>query len=424
METTQQENMLVKLIDESGLEKSKADALKEKFADMYNVAMDWKIKAETLKVTDITQEAEMKMADEGRKFLKKKRIDIENTRKELKEESLREGRAIDALAKALTALIEPIEDDLEKKAKFKEIYIANLKEQKRLQRLEMLRPLEIYSENGYDFANMDEATWEAFYGSMKSSYEKKKEEERLAEEQRLENERIQQLHVARKNSIIDLWHFFPAEHKEENLGQIMEERWHSIVDSTKKAKTDHEAEQERIRIENEQLRLEINRTSALNTLYFPGCDVLDRELIKKGSDEEFAKYYSSLQSAYNSYKLKLQEEKEREEKERLAEQAKIEAIRKQQEEELEAQRKENERLVAEQKARKEKEESDLKAEQERLRKEANAPEKDKALAYIKSIASLPVPEMKGTEAIALMSELVSKRDGFAKWANELINTNL
>lgn len=40
------------------------------------------------------------------------RIEIEKTRKSLKEQSLRKGQAIDAIARFLTSLISPIEDHL------------------------------------------------------------------------------------------------------------------------------------------------------------------------------------------------------------------------------------------------------------------------------------------------------------------------
>ena len=93
------------IIDQSGLEKSKAQVLLEKFTDYFQIAAEWEQKSNALVVNDISQTTEMKMADEARKFLKQKRIDIEKTRKELKEESLREGQTIDAIAKILKNLI-------------------------------------------------------------------------------------------------------------------------------------------------------------------------------------------------------------------------------------------------------------------------------------------------------------------------------
>lgn len=437
-----QENMLVKLIDESGLEKAKAEVLKEKFSDMYAVAMDWKQKALTLKVTDISQETEMKMADEGRKFLKNKRVEIENTRKSLKEESLKEGRAIDALAKALTSLIEPIEEDLTQKAKFKEIYIKNLKEQKRLDRLELLRPLDIHSENGFDFANMDEATWETFYNVQKLAFEAEQERKRKELETQQENERMLKLHRERKESIIELWSFFPEEWKVENLGDISEDTWLSLVERTKGIKAGKEADDERIRLENIKLKEEQEKREAEQREAEQAIGLLmasNKEeailFLKENGFEECehgmksvmyhhfigAKHYSELDSKEELLAFKNQTLKEN-----ALQKAKHEndLVIKQQQEQLEAQRKANEKLQADLKAQQEKEAQEKAQRELEAKKAAAAPEKDKLLAYIRSIEQLPVPELSGADTKIILSEIVAKRNGFAKWATELVNQNI
>ena len=60
----------------------------------------------------------MKLARVGRLFLMKKRTAIETVRKELKEQALREGKAIDGIANVLKALIIPIEEYLKKQEDF------------------------------------------------------------------------------------------------------------------------------------------------------------------------------------------------------------------------------------------------------------------------------------------------------------------
>lgn len=121
------ENQLSVIVKESGLDQTKATFILTKFQDYFEMAANWEAKAKTLVVTSETQTAEMQMAKTGRLFLRKKRIDIEEARKELKEQSLREGKAIDGIANVLKALIIPIEEYLEKQEKF-----AELKEAARL----------------------------------------------------------------------------------------------------------------------------------------------------------------------------------------------------------------------------------------------------------------------------------------------------
>lgn len=115
------ENKLALIVQESGLEKTKAEYILKNFQDYFKLASDWEKKAKVIKVTNEDQKAEMKMAREGRLFLAEKRIAVENTRKKLKEQSLREGKAIDGIANVLKALIVPIEEYLKSQERFVEI---------------------------------------------------------------------------------------------------------------------------------------------------------------------------------------------------------------------------------------------------------------------------------------------------------------
>lgn len=127
------ENQLQKIVQESGLEQTKAQQILEQFQNYFEIAADWEKKAATIVVTNETQTAEMEMARTGRLFLRDKRIAVEKARKKLKEQALREGQAIDGIAKTLKALIIPIETHLEKQEKFVEIRQKEAEEKKRLE---------------------------------------------------------------------------------------------------------------------------------------------------------------------------------------------------------------------------------------------------------------------------------------------------
>jgi len=127
------ENQLALIVSESGLDESKAAVLLENFQGFFELAGEWEQKAKVLVVTNESQVAEMKMAREGRLFLKEKRVAVEKTRKELKEQSLREGKAIDGIANVLKALIVPIEEYLDKQEHFIELREAEKAEALRLE---------------------------------------------------------------------------------------------------------------------------------------------------------------------------------------------------------------------------------------------------------------------------------------------------
>jgi len=127
------DNKLAVIIEESGLVTEKAKILLDNFSDYFDIAATWEKQAKTIVVTDESQIPEMKMARTGRLFLREKRIAIERTRKELKEQSLREGKAIDGIANVLKAVIIPVEEYLEKQEKFVEIKAAEEAERKRIE---------------------------------------------------------------------------------------------------------------------------------------------------------------------------------------------------------------------------------------------------------------------------------------------------
>lgn len=181
------ENQLQVVIQESGLEQTRAQVILEKFKDYFQLASEWEQKAKTLTVTAEDQKTEMKMAREGRLFLREKRLDVERTRKELKEEYLRGGKAVDSIASILKGLIEPIEEYLESQEKFAE----RMEEQRRQLRVEeRIAKLIKYEVDcaQYDFYDFGDMTEEAF--SLILSGAKKQWEDKQAEIERIEKERI------------------------------------------------------------------------------------------------------------------------------------------------------------------------------------------------------------------------------------------
>lgn len=115
------DNQLQIVVQESGLSPAKAQVILEQFQDYFALAAEWEKKAKEIIVTNASQTADMKIARVGRLLLKDKRVAIEKVRKELKEQALREGKAIDGIANILKALIVPIEEYLDRQEHFVEL---------------------------------------------------------------------------------------------------------------------------------------------------------------------------------------------------------------------------------------------------------------------------------------------------------------
>ncbi len=167
-------NELEVIVKESGLDKTKAQVLLDNFTGYFEIASEWEKKAKVIVVTNASQKADMDMARVGRLFLREKRIKIEKTRKELKEQSLREGKAIDGIANVLKALIVPIEEYLGAQEKFVEIKAAEIAE---IARMEMEEKAE------KDRLAKEEAD--------------RKEQERI----RVENERLKKEAIAKEKKV-------------------------------------------------------------------------------------------------------------------------------------------------------------------------------------------------------------------------------
>lgn len=191
MADSQNNNNLVEIIQGSGLEVSKANFILENFQDYFKIADEWKAKSMALVVTDENDKATMKMAREGRLFLRAKRIDVENARKKLKEQSLREGKAIDGIANVLKALIEPIEEYLSEQENFAE----RMAQQRRIllveTRVKECLDCRDYMPGGIDFGTMPEEDFQKLLAGARLAKQSAEQLRIAMEQEQIEKARLE-----------------------------------------------------------------------------------------------------------------------------------------------------------------------------------------------------------------------------------------
>jgi len=259
----EKDGQLEKIVAESGLESTKAAVMLKQFQDYFELAAEWEVKAKTIVVTDDSQTDDMKVAREGRLFLRQKRIAIEKTRKELKEQALREGKAIDGIANVLKALIVPIEEHLDKQERYVEIKAAEQAEMDRIageklraenERLEKQKAIEeqkrVEEENArlrreaVEREKVAAAEREKVEREKREAEEKaRKEREEVERKARLEREEIEEKARAERKKIES-----EARKKREEAARIANER-------TRKA----EAEKARAEREKRELEAQLAR---------------------------------------------------------------------------------------------------------------------------------------------------------------------
>jgi hypothetical protein len=93
-----------------GLAPDTATALRESFGPYFSRAKEWLEKGRAIQIKDATQVREMKLARECRLALREIRVECENTRKKLKEDSLRKGKAIDGFANIQKQIAQKVAD--------------------------------------------------------------------------------------------------------------------------------------------------------------------------------------------------------------------------------------------------------------------------------------------------------------------------
>lgn len=350
---------LVKLVNESGLDKTKSQVLLENFSNYFEIASDWEKKASMLVVNNIEQKAEMKMAREGRLFLKEKRVAVEKTRKALKENALREGQTIDAIAKVLTNLIIPIEKDLEEKEKFAEIQEAKRIDALNEERVKEIEPYTEYIPYGMNLGQLSNDDYNKLLSGAKLQKQAEEEAQRKAEEERIAKEKAE------------------AE------------------------------ERERVRLENERLKKE--------------AEEKERELAKAKAEREASE--EKAKKELEAQKKRLEEERIKAEAQRKAIEEKARLEREENERLLKIERDKQAKIEAERIEEAKRVEAERKAKEDAEKKAKSAPDKEKLFVLATAIYEFSIPEVVSDEAKTITANvkiLLSKIETYIKeQANKL-----
>jgi len=123
------------IVKRASLPVTSAKEILKTFEEYFSVAEQWQNKALSIIVHSEADTDMMQLARTGRLLLRSKRIEIEARRKKLKEDSLRYGQAVDAIAKLLKSVIVPLEDHLDKQ----ENYVKYKKQKEAEEKMAIIR---------------------------------------------------------------------------------------------------------------------------------------------------------------------------------------------------------------------------------------------------------------------------------------------
>lgn len=227
-----------------------------------------------------------------RLIIRKIRTGADKDRKAQKAEIVRAGKAIDGLFHLVEYAVVSKEDKL----KEIETHFERLEEEK-IKTRKAERSLEISKYMDEDhipqgLGTMDDNVWENYLAGIKASFEAAREAERKTEEDRIIKEKKAQLEHDRRYQTARLIDFID-DYENVVFSDLTEEEYGALVETAVDARTSHEEEQEKNRLENIRLkkaeddRKEKERKEAEKL-----------ELKKKNNIEKYSKIL--LESGYES----------------------------------------------------------------------------------------------------------------------------
>jgi hypothetical protein len=194
----EEKNSLVTLVSSSGLEEKKQNEIADTLNVFFSKASEWDETIASIVINDPSEVGKMRMAREGRLYLRSMRLDAEKLVKIKRDEVkylmnnfvledklwLKAGQMIEATFKNL-------ETKLEEKEKFAERWEAQEKEKIKLKRLEELLPLGFQLENGFDLAAMSESMYQSFKSTIELERKKEEEYKKKLEEESIERQKLE-----------------------------------------------------------------------------------------------------------------------------------------------------------------------------------------------------------------------------------------
>lgn len=306
----EEQNKLAVIVNESGIEQTKAQYVLSQFQAFAEQAAEWEQKTRELVITDASQVAEMKIAKSARLNLRDIRVAADKKKKELKSGLLVEGRLIDALYNFIAGITEPLEAELKAKEEFAERQEAARLAELKSEREEQLKPYGVDTQF-YNLSAMSEQAFSNLLDMTRTAHEaklaaaQKEEEERIAREKKEAEEKAERERLDREER---------AKQAAENarLKAEAEERERQIAAERAKAEAERKAIEEKARKEAEE-----RASEELKRLYEE----------KKAREKADAEIHKANEAAENA-RRELQAKKDAEEKAKKDESDRIEAERK------------------------------------------------------------------------------------------------
>ena len=284
---------LSKVVKDSNLPTSKAEALEAAFMPFFEQAALHCETAFTIKVTNIAQTAEMAKAKKAWKELKDSRIAKESKRKQVKEDALLEGRTIDKIANFLDSVTVPMEKYLEDQWKYGERLRQKMQAEQRDLRTCEAGELIRYFPSGVDLGTIADEEFARYLHLAKIQAKAIQEETERVERERIEKEqreaaekeamRVENERLKAEAAKVEAKH---AEERERMVKAMREQEAEIAAVREKEERLRREAEEkERLRIQAEQRVIAEQRAKELQAKAAADAERFEKEQAEKAALE-------------------------------------------------------------------------------------------------------------------------------------------
>ncbi len=292
---------------EYGLEESKAKEIKKVFTPMLDKMESLEKDYNSIIKLEMSEDTCLKAKNLRLQYVKV-RTGTAKIHKELKQFYLQGGRFVDGLKNAQIMASQGIEESLTKI----ENHYANL-EKERIIQLQERREKDLQKfEVDYiplDLGEMGSTVWENYLIGVRVNYKTRIDAEKKAEQQRIDEDRINKLKNLRYNAIIDFYQWWTDGLKNTNLGELKESEFKNIRKILIQEKSDYDEKQAEIRLTNQRLEAEAK----------------EAQRKEKAAQEKRDKEAQAELEKRQLLEAKLREKAEDEERQRLLKEAEIQA---------------------------------------------------------------------------------------------------
>lgn len=404
---------LLAVAAQSGLPAETAQTLQAAFLPAFAEARTIIEKSRGIVVTDVSQVLDIKVARTYRLALRSVRTGADKLRKELKEDGLRRGKAIDGFYNILVHMLDGEETRLHEQEQF-----AERAEAARRATLEVERTKELatYGVTLVGLGAMADETYAQLLFNAKVGHEAKLEAARKAEAERIaaENARlVEEARIRAENERLKR----EADEREaaakierEAAAQKQREADAAIAAERAKAQAEAAAAAEAARVEKERveaLAAEEKRKAAAAAKLAAAKAKAERDAIEAKAKAEREAAEAAARAERERLQALAEIERQKAETARLAAEAKAK-------EEREA----REKVEAELRAAKEAEAKRLAEEAEAQRQAALAPDKEKLLGLAIQLRATEIPALSTPDGRAVTALLVTKLDKLAAWLEQ------